>query len=391
MTVDVDLADSRLYASEEPERIWQDLRRAGGPVRADEGYWVLTRYAHVESVFRRTAAFSSEKGMQLGADRTSAAMAAEAAAGKMLIVSDGAAHSEIRKAIGAAFTPKMIRRLTESTLAIARDLVESAATGEPVDFVAEVSAPLPATVICDLLGVPAADRAWISRVTQTAFGDPDETEQVVAHAELFDYCDRLVRMKRDEPDDDVATALATATLGGQPMSQEVAVLNCHGLISGGNETTRHAGSFAALSTLTWPEQWELLRAGEVAVDHAAEEILRLSSPANHVMRMAVLDHEIGGETIRAGELVTLWLGSANRDEEVFEEPDSLRFARRPNRHLTFGLGVHFCLGAFLARLEVRSLISALAGFSVELVGEPDRLVSNVLRGYSRVPVILTRR
>lgn len=388
--MNVDLANPRLYAGEQPEQIWQALRRAGRPVRAEEGYWVLTRYTHVESVYRRPAAFSSEKGMQLGVDRSSAAMAAEAAAGKMLIVSDDPAHTEIRKAIGAAFTPKMVRRLADSTLAIARDLVTAAATGEPVDFVAEVSAKLPATVICDLLGVPPTDRAWITGVTQTAFGDPGENEQVAAHAELFDYCDYLVTSKRRTPGDDAATALATATLDGQPMSQEVAVLNCHGLISGGNETTRHAGSSAALSMVTWPGQWDLLRAGAVSVEDAAEEILRFSSPANHVMRVAVSDHEVGGETIRAGEFVTLWLGSANRDEEVFREPDALRFGRHPNRHLTFGLGGHFCLGAFLARMELQSLISALAEFSVTLSGEPQRLVSNFLRGYTRLPVTLTR-
>ncbi|HZB32284.1 MAG TPA: cytochrome P450 [Streptosporangiaceae bacterium] len=394
----VDLADPSLYGGERPEQVWRTLRRAGTPVRSqgEFPYWVLTRYAHIESVYHATGSFSSEKGMQLGVERSSALLAAEAAAGKMLIVSDDPAHAEIRKAIGSAFQPRMIRRLTDNTLAIARDLVAAAATGEPVDFVAEVSAKLPATVICDLLGVPPTDRQWISGVTQTAFGDPGPDHaatQVAAHTELFDYCDHLVNTKRREPGEDVATALTTATLGGRPMSQEVAVLNCHGLISGGNETTRHAGSAAALSMVTWPGQWELLRAGRASVDDAAEETLRFSSPANHVMRVATADHEVGGVTIRAGEFTTLWLGSANRDEDVFIRPDDLDFTRRPNRHLTFGLGGHFCLGAFLARMELRSLIQALLEQvdAVALAGEPQRLVSNFLRGYTRLPLTLEPR
>ncbi|WP_410652706.1 cytochrome P450 [Amycolatopsis sp. cmx-4-54] len=394
----VDLADPALYAGERPERIWRTLRRGGAPVRSrgEFPYWVLTRYAHIESVYRAPGSFSSEKGMQLGVERSSAQLAAEAAAGKMLIVSDDPAHTEIRKAIGAAFQPRMIRLLTDATLAVARELVSAAARGEPVDFVDEVSARLPATVICDLLGVPSADRAYVSRVTQAAFGDPGTDHaatQVAAHTELLEYCDQLITSKRRDPGEDVATALATATLGGRPMSQEVAVLNCHGLISGGNETTRHAGSVAALSMVTWPRQWELLRAGAVPVDDAAEELLRFASPANHVMRVATADHEVGGETISAGEFVTLWLGSANRDEDVFGHPDDLDFTRRPNRHLTFGLGGHFCLGAFLARLELRSLVQALLEHvdAVAPAGEPRRLVSNFLRGYTHLPLILDPR
>ncbi|SEP48401.1 cytochrome P450 [Amycolatopsis saalfeldensis] len=395
---EIDLADPLLYTGERPERIWRTLRSAGEPLRAggDPGYWVMTRYEDVAAVYRNGSLFSSEKGMQLGLDRSAAEAAAEAAAGRMLIVTDDPRHAEIRRAIGAAFTPKMLRRLEDRTTAVAHRLVAGAATGETIDFVEEVAARLPATVICELIGVPDADRDHVTETTQAAFGgatgDPTAT-QVAAHAELFDYCDHLVTLKRREPADDVATALANATVEGTPMSQEVAVLNCHGLISGGNETTRHASSTTALTLLTAPDQWDLLRAGQVGPDDAAEELLRFSSPANHVLRVATRDQRIGSVTVSAGEYVTLWLGSANHDEDVFDAPDRLRFSRHPNRHVTFGLGSHFCLGAFLARMELRALVRALAemGVTIEPRGVPHRLASNFLRGYTSMPLALIRR
>ena len=388
----IDLADPALYTDDRPEQAWRALRQARKPVRAP-GYWLMTRYADVVEVYQNGPSFSSEKGMQLGLDRSAAEVAAEAAAGKMLIVTDDPRHAEVRRAMGAAFTPKMVRQLADRTASIARRLVTTAATGETIDFVQSVAARLPATVICDVIGVPDGERDHVATLTQTAFGAAGDDAQVIAHAELFDYCDTLVTRKREHPADDVASALAHAVVRGEPMSHEVAVLNCHGLISGGNETTRHASSTAALTLCRSPEQWAMVRDGRVRVEDATEEVLRYASPANHVLRSAVRDQDIGGLTVRAGEYVTLWLGSANRDETVFADPDEVRFGRTPNKHLAFGLGGHFCLGAFLARLELTSLVRALAELvrMAELRGTPERLASNVLRGYTSLPLALTPR
>ena len=217
--------------------------------------------------------------------------------------------------------------------------------------------------------------------------------QLAANAELFGYCDALVANRRSDPREDVATLLAEASADGGVMSHEAAVVNCHDLFAAGNETARHAAAVAVLTMATHPEEWLQLKTGSAEISDATEEVLRFGAPVSHVLRIALDDVEISGATIKRGELVTLWLRSANFDEDVFEYPESLRFSRRPNRHLTFGLGGHFCLGAFVARLEIaatiRSLLKTVAG--VEVVEGPVRLSSNFLRGYRSLKVVLHRR
>jgi cytochrome P450 len=394
--IKVDLADPKLYAGERPERIWKTLRKAETPIRSSgfREHWAVTRHRQIEEVYRNGVRFSSEKGMHLG-EKSTDHLAGEAAGGMSLLVTDDPAHFEMRRAMGAAFTPKMMRRLADSTLEIARGMVSDAASKGSVDFVSAVAGPFPAVVICDLLGVPKGDRSYVTRLTQAFSGSGYATSsaQLAAHAELFGYCDQLLMRKRRTPGDDVATVLANATMYGKPMSREVAVMNCHDLIAGGNETARHASSAAALSLVTHPAAWRKLRDGDVDVAGATEEILRFEAPVNHVMRVVLEDTEIGGATMRRGEYVTLWLRSANRDEEVFEKPDELVFARRPNKHLTFGLGSHFCVAASLARIEVGSIVHALLEIvgQAELSGQPKRLESNFFRGYRSVPLSLKRR
>jgi cytochrome P450 len=393
-----DIADPGLYATEQPERVWLAMRRAGAPLwlSGTREHWALTRYRHVEKVYKSGSHFSSEKGMHLGVDNSRARLAAEAAAGKCLVVTDDPLHAEMRKAVCASFNQRAISRIRDRTYTIALELVSRAATGQPADFVEIVAAPLPVIVICDIVGVPNSDREYVMRLTHQAFSDSGQdpsSAQLAANAELFGYCDELVMSKRRTPGDDAASALAAASLQGAQMSHEAAVLNCHDLFAAGNETTRHASSAAALSMVSHPSQWQQLRAGLASINDAAEEILRFDAPLSHVMRVALEDFEIGDVTIRPGEFVTLWLRSANRDDEIFDRPDELLFTRRPNKHLTFGLGIHFCLGAFLARLELSAVISALLQTvnCAELADSPTRLASNFLRGYTAVPLSLRRR
>jgi cytochrome P450 len=264
------------------------------------------------------------------------------------------------------------------------------------DFVQHVGAPLPSILICDLVGVPVRDRSYVMALTQDAFGDAEEGDadrQVSANAELFAYCDELVTNKRRHPGDDVATALAEGVVAGRPMSHETAVLNCHDLFAAGNETARHTSAAALLTMTTHPSEWADLRDGAVSFESATEELLRYEASVSHVLRVALEDVEVGGVTFRAGEFVTLWLRSANRDELVFDRPDYLIFSRSPNNHVTFGRGAHFCLGSHLARLEIASLLRALVELvaTVELAGEPTRLASSFLRGFRSLPVRLHGR
>jgi cytochrome P450 len=393
----VDLTDPKLYAGERPERIWRTFRRAGVPIwsRGLRDHWAVTRYEQVKEVLRHSHLLSSEKGNHLGEKATD--IAASAAAGGMsLLVSDGPTHAEMRRVLGAAFTPRLMRRLTDSTRELARRLVASAAAEPSVDFVEAVAAPLPAVVICDLLGVPESDRARVVGLTQVAFGGSGyrtSSAQMAAHTELFGYCAELIAAKRRRPGEDVATVLAGAEVHGRPMSRAMAVMNCHDLIAGGNETARHSSSAAALTMVTEPEFWARVRAGQADPDVATEEILRHETPVNHMMRVLVGDLHIDDVTMRAGEFVTLWVRSANRDEDVFDDPDRMLPTRRPNPHLAFGHGPHYCIAASLARIEVGAIVRALAELvgTVDLSGEPVRLESNFFRGYRSVPLALRRR
>jgi cytochrome P450 len=289
-----------------------------------------------------------------------------------------------------------MRRLTQSTLDLARRLVIDALERGSVDFVEAVGAPLPAVVICDLLGVPEGDRAHVVGLTQAAFGGSGHTRsdaQLVAHTELFAYCDELIASKRRTPGEDVATVLASAYMYGAPLRREIAVMNCHDLIAGGNETARHTSSAAALTLVTERPFWTELRDGRADAEVATEEMLRHETPVNHMMRVLVEDVELAGVTMRAGEYVSFWVRSANRDEDVFDQPDEMRADRKPNPHLSFGLGAHYCIAALLARIEVGAVVRALVELvrDAELTGEPTRLESNFFRGYRSVPIALHPR
>ncbi|MBB1151742.1 MULTISPECIES: cytochrome P450 [Amycolatopsis] len=393
----IDLTDARLYSDDRPERAWKQMREFGRPIRSGgfREHWAVTRYRHIQEVQRNAHLFSSQKGMHLG-EKPTDDKAGAAAGGLSLLVTDDPAHAEMRKTINTSFTPKLLRKLTDSTLQIARDLVSAVLDQGTFDFVEKVAAPLPTIVTCELLGVPDDDRDHVKELTQAAFsgsGYTTSNAQIAAHTKLFGYCHKLLAAKRRRPGNDVATVLANATMYDQPIRPEIAVMNCHDLIAGGNETARHTSSAGALTLVTDPGEWAMLRAGRADPDTATEEILRLGCPVSHVMRVATEDVEIGGTRMHAGEFVTLWLRSANRDPEVFDRPDTLDFTRKPNRHLTFGLGSHYCIAAFLARLEVGSIVKAMLELvgTAELRGDPVHLESNFFRGYRSLPMAFTSR
>ncbi|MFD0631685.1 cytochrome P450 [Catenulispora yoronensis] len=232
--------------------------------------------------------------------------------------------------------------------------------GEPCDFT-DVASVLPLSVICDMLGVPRADWPFMLRSTRVAFGesDSDPLERLEAHAQVLEYYQDLVAERRRRPREDVISTMAGGSVDGVPLTDEEIFLNCDGLISGGNETTRHASVGGLLALIDRPDQWRAASAAPEGLDAVADEILRFTSPAMHVLRTPCQDTEIGGQAIRAGEPVTVWMPSANRDEAVFDDPDRFDGARHPNPHLAFGMGPHHCLGATLARIELRVLFEEL--------------------------------
>jgi cytochrome P450 len=400
---ELDLADPALYETELPEQVWAELRRRGVPHwNAEEkgpGFWVITKYDHALAVYKGTHSFSSERGMMLGTDRAAAAAAAGAAAGKMLIVTDPPRHARLRQIVNAAFAPRSVERLVDIIRATAVELLEDVVDAGPCDFVRDVAARLPVAVICQILHVPRADWDLMVDLTSTAFGGVDVSDpasvaaQAQAHADIFYYYTSLVAERRRNPGDDVVSALASGVIDGVPITDEEAVLNCHGFITGGNETTRHASSYGLRALVDNPWEWERLRGDASLVPTLVEEILRWSSPGMHILRTATRDVEIGGAQIEAGEAVTIWNPSANRDEDAFVEPERFLIDRNPNRHLTFGIGEHFCLGGPLARVELRVLFEEIRSrvATIELLGEPRRLRSNFLRGFVSMPAALSSR
>jgi cytochrome P450 len=394
--IQVDLADPKLYASERPERLWATMRRARTPIHMTglREHWAVTRYEQVREVFRSSQHLSSQKGIRLG-EKPSDIMAGEASGGMSMLVADDPAHAQMRRALESAFSPKALRRLTDSTQALARRLVADAVAQPSVDFVESVATPLLTTVACDLLGIPASDRPRLAELSQMAFsgaGYATATVQITAHVELLAYCDELLTSKYRAPGDDLATTLAQAQMDGKAMSRSAAIMNCHDFILGGNASARYVLTAIPMTMVTQRPFWTQLRAGDGDFAVATEELLRYEAPVNHVMRCLLRDLDVGGVTMRRGELVTLWLRSANRDADVFDDPERMLLIGRGHPHLSFGLGPHYCIAAYLGRLEISSLLRALAELvgDAELVGEPRRMESSFLRGYRSVPLVLHR-
>ncbi|WP_227983811.1 cytochrome P450 [Nocardia spumae] len=384
----IDLGDPTLYASEAPERLWAALR-AQRPVhwnvRPDgSGFWAITRFRDSIRIMKDAKVFRSERGMRL--DGTPAATAA--AAGKLLVVSDGARHANIRRVISGAFTPRTVARLEHNMRATVRQALAPALSGEPCDFT-DIAAMLPVAVVCDLLGVPQQDWGFMAERTRIAFGESSATamERLAAHADIFEYYEDLVARRRREPQDDVISSMVGCLVDGRPLSDEEIFLNCDGLISGGNETTRHAAVGGVLALVQDPSRWATWRRAQP--DLLVNEILRWTSPALHVLRTPVEDVEIGGQRIRSGEPVTVWMPSANRDESAFEDATRFDPNRSPNPHIALGIGPHYCLGGALARTELRVLFEELlaGAAAVESAGPIRRLVSNLMWGYESLPVV----
>ncbi|MER7395901.1 cytochrome P450 [Streptomyces sp. NPDC000151] len=401
MSVTTDVADPGLYESGDPVATWAHLR-ATTPVFWNEhppgpGFWSVMSYRPALEVYRNTSAFTSELGMRVDSDPA----AVKAAAGKMLIVTDPPVHPRLRQLMNSAFVPRVVATLEESMRRVIEPLVDQVLEKGTVEFVSEVAAVLPAAIICDIMNVPQAERSTMIELTSQAFGASvgtsggcpmDQLQKTEAHSEIFLYYTDLVAERRRNPGDDVVSALIQGDMGGRPLTDEEVLLNCDGLVTGANETTRHASAAGLVALIENPGEWHRLKTGEVDIESAVDEVLRYTSPALHVMRVATQDVEVGGQQVRAGEAVALWNSSANRDESVFPDPDRFDLGRTPNRHLTFGLGPHFCLGAPLARVELKVLLQVLADRvgHMEITGPVKRMRSNFMWGIDRLPVALSR-
>jgi cytochrome P450 len=389
---DYDLTVPETFQVNSLPEMWSQLRQAAPvywhPYR-DTGFWVVSHYHDVVAVYRDSTNFTSERGSVLEVLLSGV----DPAGGRMLAVTDGPRHRAIRKVMTRFFTPNQLSFIAGSIRARVDRVVADAVARETVDFSTDVADRLPLEAICDLMAVPESDRPHLLACNKAALSSDEQgataLDAVSARAEIVFYLRELVARRRSDPGDDIVSALTTAQVDGRPLDDDDLALNCYSLILGGDESTRMSASTGAVAFARHPGQWHRLRLAG-SVDPAVEEVLRWSTPSMHFARTATTDVTIADRTVRKGDVVTLWNTSANLDEKQFPDPDRFDIGRDPNDHVTFGQGRHYCLGAMMARLELRQLLAAMREriAAIELRSEPRQVYSNFLYGFSSAPVRL---
>ena len=341
-----------------------------------EGFWSVASYAETLAVFRDPQTYSSVTGG--GRPFGGTLLQDLSIAGQVLNMMDDPRHSQIRRLVSSGLTPRMIRLVEDDLRARARRLLDSVEPGVPFDFLVDIAAELPMQMICILLGVPESERHWLFHAIEPQFDFGGARKASVgqmsveeAGSRMYSYGQELIASKRLQPTDDMLSVVANATVGDDGLSDLELYLFFSLLFSAGAETTRNAVAGGLLALADHPEQLRALRADLALLSTAVEEMVRWTSPSPSKRRTATRDVELGGCAIEAGQKVQIWEGSANRDASVFEDADSFDITRKPNPHLGFGQGVHYCLGANLARLELRVLFEELlARFSSVQVTKP---------------------
>jgi len=403
---DVDLADHDNFVAAVPHEMFALLRREDPVYFQHEpdgpGFWCITRYDDISAVHRDWETFSSELGGTSLQDLEPEHIEAR----KSMIDMDPPRHNQLRALVNKGFTPRAVKAYEEKIRELIRGILDDALPLGELDFVEKVASELPMRVFAEMLGAPQEDRRYIVELgdkllgnTDPEFADPEELERhrhlpfsSPVALEMFEYGRKLADERRRHPQDDIITKLVQATVDGEPLTQREFDVYFILLATAGNETTRHTISSGLLALIEFPEQLERLRREPDLYATAAEEMLRWATPVHHFRRTATKDVQFGGKLIRRGDKVTTWFTSGNRDEEYFVGGDQFDVSRAPNPHMTFGPGgVHFCLGAHLARLEVRIVFEELVPRlrSVELAGRSDRLRSNFFNGIKRLPVRVT--
>ncbi|MFD3947946.1 cytochrome P450 [Streptomyces sp. NPDC058579] len=405
-----DVFDPRIYADGVPHDAYRALRERWPVAWQEEhevlgwptgtGFWAVTRHADVVRVLREPDAYSSYLGATQIRDPDPADLPFIR---RMMLNQDPPHHGRLRRLVSRAFTPGRIERFTETARARARELLAGALDAGPeTDLVRAVTDDYALLNLTDLLGVPASDRglllAWTERVI--AYQDPDEPPVLddlgrpvnprspAMLAEMFAYAQQLAAYKRRNPGDDVMSVLAGSEL--RPVELEMFFFL---LTVAGNDTVRSAAPGGLLALARHPDERRRLWSGEVALDRAVEELLRVHPPVLSFRRTATRDTELAGRRIAAGDKVVVFHASANHDERVFADPHRLDLARHPNPHVSFGEGPHVCLGAHFARLQLRVLHEEARHTlgDLELTAPPRRLVSNFVNGLKSLPVRLRAR
>ena len=401
---DINLMDLDMIAERVPHEELTFLRREAPvwlhPESRGPGCWVVSKYDDVVKISRDWETFSSDahRGGVIGMEENPEAQAAADLEGNMMLTMDPPRHTRYRKLVNKGFTPRRVAALEEQARLTSTRIIDRVIEKGEADYVVDIAAELPLAVIADLMGVPEDDHHKIFDWSNQLVGSQDpeyqvSRDEVMSSAiELFQYANALGKQRRNEPKDDIVTALLTAEVDGDTLTEQDFDLFFMLLAVAGNETTRNVLSHGALALMEHPEEYRKLVANPDLMPNAVEEILRWATPVMYFRRNATTDYELRGQEIKEGDKVSIWYMSANRDEDVFDDPFRFDVERTPNEHVAFGGGgPHFCLGASLARLELRVMLTELMRRmpDMEMAGPPVRLRSNFLNGIKHLPITFT--
>jgi cytochrome P450 len=400
------LADPTAYADDERLHAALTHLRATNPVAWVDNppyrpFWAITKHADIMAIERANDLFISEPRPLLSTAAADDLAKEQLEAGmglRTLIHMDDPHHRKVR-AIGADwFRPKAMRDLKVRVDELAKRYVDKMVDmGGECDFVTDIAVDFPLYVIMSLLGLPESDFGRMHMLTQEMFGGDDDEykrdggtleDQLAVLLDFFAYFAKLTASRRENPTDDLASAIANGRIDGEPLS-EVDTASYYVIVaSAGHDTTKDAISGGLLALIENPDELERLRRDPDLMGTAVEEMIRWSTPVKEFMRTATEDTEVRGVPIKKGESVYLAYVSGNRDEEVFTDPFRFDVGRDPNKHVSFGYGVHFCLGAALARMEINSLFTELLSRldTIELAGKPELSATTFVGGLKHLPV-----
>jgi cholest-4-en-3-one 26-monooxygenase len=395
--IEVDLTDPELFQKGDPLAAFRRLQKEA-PVYHNAGmqdtFWALTKYEDVVHVSKNPEIFSSGQGTIIGLEPE----------GSMLSM-DNPRHKKLRSLVEKGFTARMVRDLEPHTREVTKRVFDEIGGANEVDFVDKISAELPLRVIIEMLGTPREDAKHLKELGDIMVGnaDPDynpagardeDSGPAQAQMEMFNYFKSLATERAKNPGDDLVSVLLQADLDGEKFDELDFLIFCMLLVIAGNETTRNLISGGMLLLFDFPDERKRLQEDPSLMIPAVEEMLRMTTSVMHFERTATQDTEIRGQKIAEGEKVCMWYVAANRDADIFPEPDRFIADRAPNAHLAFGGGgPHFCLGASLARQEIRALFEELLRRypKIEKAGAEERLRSNFIRGIKSLPVNLGPR
>jgi cytochrome P450 len=405
--MEFDLTDPECFAKQDPHPVFKRLR-AEDPIhwttgRIQRGFWSITRYEDALTVYRDPTTFSSQRySMALPSNPEAEQMLTPEmrGCGQMMIATDPPRHNVMRRQFNHGLLPRAVARLESSGRRIVSEVIDAVAERGQCDFVVDVAARLPMAMICEMMAIPHSDWESMFNWANMVIGAEDPEYQVGGSGnqtsmeggmQIFMYCLNLAKYRRDNPGQDLLSAIGAAKLDGALLNDMEIGHNAVLFVLGGLETTRNALSGGVLELMRNPDQWQRLAHNPALMPTAIEEILRWTSPITHIMRTATRDFEWRGRKIRDDDWIAIWNPSANRDEEVFPDPHRFDITRTPNYHIAFGQGEHYCIGSHLARLELRLMLEEVMRRmpNLTLAGEIERLSSIQIAGIKHMPVKFT--